>query len=86
MNTPQSMMIGWGSLLFAGGISYYYAKKEIDARRRAQQLSGERPTTKKNWYERLDDPIQPESTPIKRSANEPQSANSIPTPKTTETK
>lgn len=33
MNTPNSMALGWGSLLFAGGIAYYYAKKDINDRR-----------------------------------------------------
>lgn len=27
------MALGWGSLLFAGGIAYYYAKKDINDRR-----------------------------------------------------
>lgn len=33
MNTPYSMALGWGTLLLAGGVSYYYAKKDINDRR-----------------------------------------------------
>ncbi|CAG8758513.1 15752_t:CDS:2, partial [Funneliformis caledonium] len=46
MNTPGSMIIGWIALLAAGGGAYYYAKKDIDARRRAQELAKTRPTEK----------------------------------------
>jgi hypothetical protein len=33
-------------LIVAAGVSFYYAKKEIDVRRRDQQLRGARPTEK----------------------------------------
>ncbi|KIO25396.1 hypothetical protein M407DRAFT_244104 [Tulasnella calospora MUT 4182] len=56
MNTPQSMMIGWASLIAAAGVSYYYAKQEIDARRKLQRELGLRGTEKKEWYERLEQP------------------------------
>ncbi|KAG8968858.1 hypothetical protein FRC03_005731 [Tulasnella sp. 419] len=53
------MMIGWGALLVAGGVSYYWAKQEIDARRKLQRESGTRPMEKKEWYERLGDGAKP---------------------------
>jgi len=56
MNTPQSMAVGWAALLVAGLGSLYFAKQEINARRRLQHEAGIRPMEKKNWYERLDDP------------------------------
>ncbi|KAF8609611.1 hypothetical protein BDV93DRAFT_518403, partial [Ceratobasidium sp. AG-I] len=43
--------IGWASLLFAGGISFYYAKKEIDNRRKLQRDRRKRPTDIKEWYD-----------------------------------
>ncbi|KZT60951.1 hypothetical protein CALCODRAFT_480340 [Calocera cornea HHB12733] len=54
MNTPQSMMIGWAALLIAGGGAFYYAKTEIDARRKAMAQRGLRPTEKKEWYEKIE--------------------------------
>jgi len=38
MNTVKSFWLGWGSLIVAGGGAYYYAKKEINADRRAKHL------------------------------------------------
>lgn len=35
---------GWGSLVVAAGVSFYFAKKSINERRREQYLSGSRPT------------------------------------------
>lgn len=46
MNTPNSMAVGWGSLLVAAGVAYYFAKKDINDRRdrehkkRLQHTSG----------------------------------------------
>ena len=37
-----------GALLVAGAGSFYFAKKEIDARRRLQNEAGTRPTEKRN--------------------------------------
>ncbi|CAI2167504.1 17536_t:CDS:2 [Funneliformis geosporum] len=54
MNTPGSMIIGWVALLAAGGGAYYYAKKDIDARRRAQELAKTRPTEKLEWWQRIE--------------------------------
>ncbi|KAK0626531.1 hypothetical protein B0T14DRAFT_562429 [Immersiella caudata] len=36
MNTAKSFWLGWGSLCVAGGVSYYFAKKSIDADRRTR--------------------------------------------------
>ncbi|KAF8324848.1 uncharacterized protein EI90DRAFT_3074107 [Cantharellus anzutake] len=71
MNTPQSMAIGWGTLLIAGVGSFYFAKKEIDERRRLQRDAGVRPTEKKQWYERLDDPPAEPATPKSSNATNP---------------
>ncbi|RSH87352.1 hypothetical protein EHS25_003261 [Saitozyma podzolica] len=53
MNTAGSVAYGWGALIVAAGVSFYYAKKEIDARRRDQQLRGARPTEKLSWQEKV---------------------------------
>ncbi|EPQ52166.1 hypothetical protein GLOTRDRAFT_140583 [Gloeophyllum trabeum ATCC 11539] len=53
MNTPQSMALGWGVLVLGAGASFYYAKKGIDARRRAQAVSGDRPVEKLDWQQRI---------------------------------
>ncbi|ODA79166.1 hypothetical protein RJ55_04758 [Drechmeria coniospora] len=36
MNTVKSFWLGWGSLCVAGAGAYYFAKKEINADRRAK--------------------------------------------------
>ncbi|CAG8434969.1 7712_t:CDS:2 [Ambispora gerdemannii] len=53
MNNPGSMMIGWIALIAAGGGAYYLAKKEIDSRRRAQELARIRPTEKLEWWQKV---------------------------------
>ncbi|KZT23737.1 hypothetical protein NEOLEDRAFT_1179949 [Neolentinus lepideus HHB14362 ss-1] len=53
MNSPQSMAVGWGSLVLAAGVSFYYAKKNIDERRREQAAEGARPTEKLDWQQRI---------------------------------
>jgi len=78
MNTPQSMAIGWGALLIAGAGSFYFAKKEIDERRRQQRDAGIRPTEKRQWYEKLDDPAQPAvSNSSHSSKSSPDASTSI---------
>ncbi|KAK7684564.1 hypothetical protein QCA50_012511 [Cerrena zonata] len=54
MNTPQSMFLGWGSLIVAAGASYYWAKKGIDERRSQQAKAGSRPTDKLDWRARIE--------------------------------
>ncbi|KAL4248556.1 hypothetical protein ABKN59_007844, partial [Abortiporus biennis] len=46
MNTVKSTVLGWGSLIAAAGFSFYFAKKNIDERRRQQYATGTRPTEK----------------------------------------
>ncbi|TFK49152.1 hypothetical protein OE88DRAFT_474774 [Heliocybe sulcata] len=53
MNTPQSMAIGWGSLILGAGVSFYYAKKNINQRRMDQAAEGSRPTEKLDWQQRI---------------------------------
>ncbi|PHH60311.1 hypothetical protein CDD81_1866 [Ophiocordyceps australis] len=36
MNTVKSFWLGWGSLCFAGAAAYVYAKREINADRKAK--------------------------------------------------
>ncbi|GAA95465.1 uncharacterized protein L969DRAFT_85142 [Mixia osmundae IAM 14324] len=55
MNTPQSMMLGWGSLCVAAGVAYYWAKGDINERRREQFKAGTRNDDRREWYDRLDD-------------------------------
>ncbi|KAH9836390.1 uncharacterized protein C8Q71DRAFT_81562 [Rhodofomes roseus] len=53
MNTPQSQLIGWGSLIAAAGVSYYYARQNINERRKAQEFAGARPSEKLDWRARI---------------------------------
>ena len=39
-------MLGWGSLVAAAGVSFYYAKKTINERRAMQESMGQRPSEK----------------------------------------
>ncbi|CAG8689349.1 24893_t:CDS:2, partial [Racocetra persica] len=38
----------------AGGGAFYYAKKDINARRRAQELSRTRPPEKLEWWQKVE--------------------------------
>ena len=42
----NNQFIGWGSLIVAAGVSYYWAKQGIDERRLQQAKAGSRPTDK----------------------------------------
>ncbi|WWC61830.1 uncharacterized protein I303_104415 [Kwoniella dejecticola CBS 10117] len=53
MNTAGSVAYGWGALIVAAGVSFYYAKKEIDARRKDATLRGNRPLEKLSWEEKI---------------------------------
>jgi len=44
MNTVRSVWLGWGTLMVAGGTAYYFAKRDINAHRREQELEGKRGT------------------------------------------
>jgi Domain of unknown function (DUF4748) len=44
MNTARSVWASWGTLMVAGGVAYYFAKKDINAHRREQELKGLRGT------------------------------------------
>ena len=39
-------MLGWGSLIVAAGVSYYYARQSINERRALQEARGQRPSEK----------------------------------------
>lgn len=72
MNNPRSVAVGWVSLLVAGGISFYYAKKEIDQRRRSQREQSRRPTEIREWYEKTSDsPADPTKPNINSSSPKP---------------
>ena len=50
--------LGWGSLLAAAGVSYYYARRSINERRAMQEALGERPSekldcTSYDWFETM---------------------------------
>ncbi|KAI0064376.1 hypothetical protein BV25DRAFT_1823363 [Artomyces pyxidatus] len=53
MNTVKSMVVGWVSLISVAGVSFYYAKKNINERRKHQELLGARPSAKLDWKERV---------------------------------
>jgi Domain of unknown function (DUF4748) len=40
MNTGKSVWMGWSLLMVAGAGAYYFAKKDINAHRREQELKG----------------------------------------------
>ena len=44
MNTARSVWMGWATLMVAGAGAYYFAKKDINAHRREQELKGLRST------------------------------------------
>ncbi|KAI0760330.1 hypothetical protein C8Q74DRAFT_1295529 [Fomes fomentarius] len=54
MNTPQTMLLGWGSLIVAAGVSFYYAKQTIIERRALQEARGQRPSEKLDWRSRIE--------------------------------
>ncbi|PAV16291.1 hypothetical protein PNOK_0791100 [Pyrrhoderma noxium] len=61
MNDPRSMMIGWGALLFAAGSGYYFARKDLNERKREQMKQGLRGPPM-DWREKVDrDTANPES-------------------------
>ena len=39
-------MLGWGSLVIAAGVSFYFAKRTIIERRQMQEAAGQRPSEK----------------------------------------
>ncbi|RPD75612.1 hypothetical protein L226DRAFT_560122 [Lentinus tigrinus ALCF2SS1-7] len=47
-------MLGWGSLVVAAGVSFYYAKKTINERRAVQESMGQRPSEKLDWRSRIE--------------------------------
>ncbi|KAH9930190.1 hypothetical protein B0H21DRAFT_826145 [Amylocystis lapponica] len=54
--------LGWGSLVLAAGVSYYYAKQSIDERRKSQEVAGSRPVEKLDWRARIAQQEQPGHT------------------------
>jgi len=54
MNTVRSVWLGWGTLMVAGGTAYYFAKKDINAYRREQELKGTRGTEFLEWWQIVD--------------------------------
>ncbi|PCH35305.1 hypothetical protein WOLCODRAFT_156001 [Wolfiporia cocos MD-104 SS10] len=49
-----SQVLGWCSLIVAAGVSYHYARENINQRRKAQELAGARPPEKLDWRERIE--------------------------------
>ena|SRR5579859_1206659 len=60
MNTVRSVWLGWGTLMVAGGTAYYFAKKDINAYRREQELKGIRRT---EYLECIVPKLLPNGTP-----------------------
>ncbi|KAF8496945.1 hypothetical protein JB92DRAFT_3146725 [Gautieria morchelliformis] len=56
MNTGRSTLLGWGALIAGAGVSFYYAKRGIDQRRREQDVAGVRPSAIKDWRQRIEQP------------------------------
>ncbi|KLO14395.1 hypothetical protein SCHPADRAFT_316233 [Schizopora paradoxa] len=77
MNNPKSMLLGWGSLVAAAGVGYYFARQDINERRRQQQNAGSRPT------EKLDSQIERDAASVVKDApvtteGTPRSTSSLP--------
>ncbi|CAG8519531.1 8948_t:CDS:2 [Diversispora eburnea] len=70
MNNPSSVLIGWLGLIAAGGTAYYLAKKDIDARRRAQEAAKTRPTEKLEWWQKIEQQESNEMNTMNNSGNE----------------
>ncbi|GBC04605.1 hypothetical protein RclHR1_05770013 [Rhizophagus clarus] len=75
MNTPGSMILGWAALIVAGGGAFYYAKKDIDARRRAQEIAKTRPIEKLEWWQKVEREEDSKSNAINTSES---STSSLP--------
>ncbi|KAJ1974391.1 hypothetical protein H4R34_004734 [Dimargaris verticillata] len=64
MNHPSSVAYGWGALILAAGVAFYYARKDIDARRRSLPV---------DWNandESLEDKIKRKDAELKTKAQE----------------
>ncbi|CAJ0626479.1 9094_t:CDS:2 [Entrophospora sp. SA101] len=74
------------TLILAGGGAYYFAKKDIDARRRAQNLAKIRPEEKLEWWEKIERDSKKDgstSTSNSTNVNNPKTnGNTSSTPKT----
>ncbi|KAL5522562.1 hypothetical protein ACEPAG_8579 [Sanghuangporus baumii] len=57
MNDPRSMMIGWSALLFAAGTGYYFARKDLNERRKEQAKKGLRGPAL-DWREKIEQDAQ----------------------------
>ncbi|KAJ1311217.1 hypothetical protein OPQ81_009717 [Rhizoctonia solani] len=67
MNSPRSVALGWVALLAAGGVSFYYAKKEIDQKRRLHKDRKPTRTEIKDWYEWIDTSDKPTTSTSDKS-------------------
>ncbi|RGB32693.1 hypothetical protein C1646_706153 [Rhizophagus diaphanus] len=77
MNTPGSMILGWVALIVAGGGAFYYAKKDIDARRRAQEIAKTRPTEKLEWWQKVEQDEKSKSN-VTNATSESSTTSSLP--------
>ncbi|KAL5499173.1 hypothetical protein ACEPAH_1691 [Sanghuangporus vaninii] len=57
MNDPRSMMIGWSALLLAAGTGYYFARKDLNERRKEQVKKNPRGPAR-DWREKIDKDAQ----------------------------
>ncbi|KIJ51939.1 hypothetical protein M422DRAFT_26296 [Sphaerobolus stellatus SS14] len=82
MNTARSTVLGWSALIAGAGVSFYFAKKGIDDRRRRQAEAGTRPTQIMDWKQRIQ-VAEHEGQPIPQRPNEARTDNytKSPTPK-----
>ncbi|OBZ67331.1 hypothetical protein A0H81_12704 [Grifola frondosa] len=65
--------LGWGTLIVAAGVSYYYARKDINERRQLQEAAGSRPADKLDWRSKIERENKP-----KPNANQSPSLAPIP--------
>ncbi|KZO94221.1 hypothetical protein CALVIDRAFT_539265 [Calocera viscosa TUFC12733] len=82
MNSPRSIAIGWTALLIAGGGAFYFAKTEIDSRRKAMAERRVRATEKKEGYQRIEGaspPPHPDAPAVSKGVKSAPSVPQLPT-------
>ncbi|CAB4412894.1 unnamed protein product [Rhizophagus irregularis] len=61
----------------SGGGAFYYAKKDIDARRRAQEIAKTRPIEKLEWWQKVEQDEKSKSN-VTNATSESSTTSSLP--------
>jgi len=78
MNSARSTVLGWTALVVGAGVSFYYAKRGIDDRRKAQAEAGLRPSEIMDWKQRIQ--VETEGQPKPQRPNDAHTHNYTKTP------